>query len=73
MDTYWSLKTLIYSDNKLKYKKQNELKLYKEKQIESTFLEVSKPSLKNKIVGWIYKHPDVPITEFTNDYMGPLL
>ena len=51
MDTYRSLKTLIYSDNKLKYKKQNELKLYKEKQIESTFLEVAEPNLKNKIVG----------------------
>ena len=73
MDTYRSLKTLIYSDNKLKYKKQNELKLYKEKQIESTFLEVAEPNLKNKIVGGIYKHSDVPITEFTNDYMGPLL
>ena len=67
MDTYRSLKTLIYSDNKLKYKKQNELKLYKEKQIESTFLEVAEP------FGGIYKHSDVPITEFTNDYMGPLL
>ena len=29
--------------------------------------------MKNKIVGCIYKHPNVPITEFTNDYMGLLL
>ena len=29
--------------------------------------------MKNRIVGCIYKHPNVPITEFTNDYMGPLL
>ena len=47
--------------------------MYKEKQIESTFPEIIEPNLKNKIVGCIYKHPNKPITEFTNDYVGPLL
>ena len=32
--------TLINIDNKLKYKIRNDLKLYKEKQIESTFLAI---------------------------------
>ena len=32
--------TLIYTDNKLRYKTQNDLKLYKEREIESTFLEI---------------------------------
>ena len=66
-------RTLIYIDNKLKYKLRNDLKLYKEKQIEPTFLGIIEPNLKNKIVGCIYKHLNVPITEFTNDYMGLLL
>ena len=49
----------------LKYQIQNDLKLYKEKQIEPTFFEIVKPNLKNKIVGGIYKYPNVPVTEFT--------
>ena len=67
------VRTLIYIANKLKYKLRNNLKLYKEKQIESTFLEMVEPNLKNKNVGCIYKYPNVPSTEFTNDYMGLLL
>ena len=60
--------TLIYIDNKLRYKTQNGLKLYKEREKESTFLEIIEPdNKKNKIIGCIYKHPVVPVTEFTND------
>ena len=36
--------TVIYIDNKLKCKKRNDLKLYIEKQIESTFLEIIEPN-----------------------------
>ena len=36
--------TLIYNDNKLKYKTQNHLKLYREREIESTFIEISEPN-----------------------------
>ena len=65
---------MIYVNNKLRYKTRNGLKLYKEIEIESTFHEIIEPNNKrNKIVGCIYKHPIVPVTEFTNDYMGPLL
>ena len=61
--------TLIYIDNKLRYQTRNDLKLYKEREIEFTFLEIIEP----KIIGCIYKHSNVPVTEFTNEYMGPLL
>ena len=47
--------------------------MYKEKQIESTILEIIEANLKNKIVGCIYKYPNVLIAEFTNDYMNLLL
>ena len=44
--------TLIYIDSKLRYKTQNYLKLYKEREIESTFLEIIEPNKKkNKIIG----------------------
>ena len=45
----------IYIDNKLTYKTRNDLKLYKEKEIESNFLEIIEPNnKKNKIIGCIY-------------------
>ena len=47
---------------------------YKEREIECTFIEIIEPDNKNnKIIGCIYKHPNVPVTEFTNDYMSPIL
>ena len=45
----------------------------KEREVESTFLEISELNKKDKIIGCIYKHPIVHVTEFTNDYMSPLL
>ena len=46
----------------------------KEWEIESTFLEIIEPDKKkDKTIGCIHKHPIVPVTEFTNDYIGPLL
>ena len=67
-------RTFIYIDNKLTYKTRNDLKLYKERETESTFFQIIEPNSKrNKIVWCIYKHPIAHVTEFTNDYMGPLL
>ena len=62
-------RTLIYIDNKLKYKTPNVLKLYKEIKIESTSLEIIEPHKKDETTGSIYKHSNVPLTEFTNDFM----
>ena len=47
--------TLIYIDQNVKYKIREDLKLYKSKEIKSTFLEITK----KKIVGCLYKHPGV--------------
>ena len=49
--------TLLYINNRIKYKLRNDLTLLKSKEIESTFIEVIEPSGKNKIFGCIYKHP----------------
>ena len=66
--------TLIYIDTKLRYTIRNNRKLYKEREKESTFLEIIEhDKKKDKTIGCIYKHPIVPVTEFTNDYISPLL
>ena len=55
--------TLIYVDNKLRYKARNDVKLYKEGEKESTVLEIIEPNKKNKISGCIYKHLNVTVIE----------
>lgn len=64
---------MIYIDKKLKYKTPNVLKLYDERKMECTFLEIVERHNKEKIIGCIYKHLKVPVTEFPNDYLGPPL
>ena len=64
---------MIYIDQNVKYKIKEDLKLYKSKEIESTFLEIIENNQKNVIVGCLYKHPGVAIQEFTNGFICPLL
>ena len=65
--------TLIYIQNDLRYKIRKDLNLYREK--ESTFIEIIEPNIrnKNKIIGCIYKHPNVAVAEFTSDFINLLL
>ena len=67
--------TLIYIQNDLRYKIRKDLNLYREKEIESTFVEVIEPNVRNKskIIGCVYKHPNVAAAEFTSDFINPLL
>ena len=65
--------TMIYIENSLRYKIRHDLTMYKSKEIESTFIEIIESKLKNKIFGCIYKHPKVPVSEFANDFLSPLL
>ena len=41
--------------------------------LESTFIEVCNPKITNVIIGYIYKHPNVDINEFSDDYLNELL
>ena len=65
--------TLIYIQNDLRYKIRKDLNLYREK--ESTFIEITEPNVrnKNKIIGCIYKHPNIAVAEFTSDFINLLL
>ena len=63
----------IYIENDLRHKIRKDL--YRAKKIESAFFEIIEPNLRNKskIIGCIYKHPNVPVAEFTSDFINPLL
>ena len=66
--------TSIYVCNTLSYKLRNDLSaMYFPKQLESTFIEISRNGKRNIVVGCIYKHPGMPITHFTDFYLTPLL
>ena len=65
--------TLIYISQDLTYKNRSDLNISLAKQLESTFIEVVNENRKNTIVGCIYKHPNMPITEFISDFLESLL
>ena len=65
--------TLLYIDQNLRYRSKSDLTLYKSKEIESSFIEIIEPKKKDTIVGCIYRHPNVSMGEFTNDFLEPIL
>ena len=65
--------TLIYIRNPLLYNTRNDLKIYKSFELEPTFNEICNPEKVNIIVGCIYKHPNMNINEFNDDYLIALL
>ena len=65
--------TSIYIGNRLSYKTRNDLKIYKSFELESTFIEICNPKKTNIIIGSIYKHPNMNINEFNDDYLNELL
>ena len=64
---------LLYISKDLNYKNRNDLKLYKDKNLESVFIEVLSKFDKNTIIGCIYKHPNLAIQEFMDTFLQPLL
>ena len=65
--------TLLYISEELKYKNRKDLNMYQAKTLESSFIEIENKNKKNIIVGCIYKHPTMEITEFISDFMEPCL
>ena len=60
-------------DNNIRYKVRNDLGIYKSKEIGPTFAKIIEPKSKNKIFGCIHKHHKVCVSEFTHDFINPLL
>ena len=68
--------TLTESSNGgINYKLRKGLQIYKSKELESTFIEVSEPGMQknNMIIGCIYRHPSMELSEFNNHFLSVLL
>ena len=59
--------TVLYIKEDI-YKKRNDLKILKNKMLETIFIEIINPSTKNLIVGFIYRHPCMELSRFNNDF-----
>ena len=63
----------MYIANHLSYKPRQDLNIYKKNELESTFIEIMNPKKSNIIVGTIYKHPSMDLTDFNSNYVNSLL
>ena len=60
--------TRLYFSDRFNYRRRNDLCIYKSKKLESTFVEIlSENKEKNLVVGCIYKHPDMDVSDFNED------
>ena len=57
----------------MSYKTRNDPKIYKSFELESAFIEICNPKKTNIIIGCIYKHPNMNIDEFNDDYLNEFL
>ena len=62
--------TLLYIANHLSYKCCNDLNIYKKNELESTFIEIVNAKKSNIIVGVIYRHPSMDLTDFNCNYLN---
>ena len=65
--------TLLYIANHLSNKCLNDLNIYKENELESTFIEIVNPKKSNIIVRVIYRHPSMDLSDFNCNYLNQLL
>ena len=65
--------TLLYIHNYLSYKPRNNLCIYKGTELETSFIEISNPERSNIIIGSIYRHPNMDLDEFNDNYLNTLL
>ena len=63
---------LIYVKEGINYKPRPDLNIYKQKELESYFVEIINPNEKNSIVGVIYRHPCMNPQTFNDEYLKPL-
>ena len=61
--------TLLYIANHLSYK-CHYLNIYKKNKLESTFIKIVNPKKSNIIVGVIYRHLSMDLTDFNCNYLN---
>ena len=64
---------LLYVSKELNYKNRQDLNTDKDELLESVLIEVLSKSNKSSIIGCIYKHPKLALTDFTQNFTQPLL
>ena len=64
---------MLYISKQLSYKRRTDLQIIKSKQIESVAIEITDKTHKNTIVICIYKHPNLSVADFNEDYLQHLL
>ena len=64
---------LLYIANHLSYKCRNDLNIYKENELEFTFIEIFNLKKSNIIAGVIYRYPSMDLTDFNCNYLKKLL
>ena len=62
--------TLLYIPSHLSYKPRPDLNIYKANQLESTFVEINNPKKSNIVIGCYYKHPNMDVFDFENNYLN---
>ena len=65
--------TLLYIANHLSYKPLTDISLNKANQLESTSIETINSRKSNIIVGYLYKHPNMDVSDFNKNYLNTLL
>ena len=60
--------TLLCIANHLSYKPCQDLNIYNKNELESTFIEIMNPKKSNIIVGTLYKHLSMDLTDFNCNY-----
>ena len=65
--------TLLYIANHLSYKCRNGLNIYLKNELEYTYIVIVNPKKSNIIVGVIYRHPSMDLTDFNCNYINKLL
>ena len=65
----------LYVSSSLTSKARKDLdsSCYLDKQLESVFVEIDRPKETNIIVGTIYRHPCMSVSEFNSEYLTPIL
>ena len=59
--------------SKAKARKDLDSSCYLDSKLESVFVEIERPKETNMIVGTIYRHPCMSISQFNSEYLTPLL
>ena len=61
---------LLYIASHLSFKPRPDLNIYKANQLESTFAEIINPKKSNIVIGVLYKHPNMDVLDFKNNYLS---